>query len=397
MKASGGDYTSLLLAVGFFRNKIVLSTPQIQVDAGDYSAQGGIDIHDIITGAANFLDIIGDTREIASLAFVQGDTYTGGVSSAKAGVGSVNLSNSGNDITITRATTNPTLTDIVNGDKILIVDDSGVVTTPTVSSATETVITLATTAPTVGGYGSSVLILPNRKIGTINFSNPGGMVRLKGFWIVDISESYSGLVTSAYQGGTLLLEKCAIQFTTSPSFYNSHISSNNVNLALFATSGEPAILAFRKALFDFNYAFCLKTTPLAQEKGVVYVKNFATIGLGTFTANKGGHIELEVGTYRKGTPVSGMQAADTGSSGYINNVSFLGPTEGGTSEIAINANEGGQILIKNTTIKDWATGLYASNGSNIVSRTMTFTNVTTAKSPASSGSLGNNGSMVIEV
>lgn len=87
-----------------------------------------------------------------------------GVSPAKSalGVGIVTLSNSGNDLTVSCATTSPDFGSlgIAAGRKLSVIDDSGTKTTETVDSVSGGTITLAGTAPTVGSSGSAVFVLP---------------------------------------------------------------------------------------------------------------------------------------------------------------------------------------------------------------------------------------------
>lgn len=180
----------------------VLKSVIIDFDAGDYNES--LDLSKL-TGE---VVLRGDNRNIVGFSYVDNVTIQSDASGA--GVGTCQLANSGSTITVTGSTTNPDFSTLglVSGDKINVMDNSGVVTEREISSVSSNVITITTTAPTVGSNSSAVIILPNRKIQQKVFhdANKSLKVKFKGFILEDCVEVAESCV--------MLIENCVIKNIT---------------------------------------------------------------------------------------------------------------------------------------------------------------------------------------
>lgn len=148
------------------KNKVYFGyKPIVTYTAGTYSALDLTNLYDEIT-------LQGDTRGCAGLTFMHCASATTIVphwsTATGAGVGKVTLSSSGNNITISCATTNPDFGAAGNiwgrGDKLWIVNSSKALAEYTIDSVSANTITLTGAAPTINAYGCSVTFVPNRII-----------------------------------------------------------------------------------------------------------------------------------------------------------------------------------------------------------------------------------------
>lgn len=163
VRAAGGDFTTIQGAINFFKNKLIVGSCVIDVESATYAES--VSVVDLFIGATGSLKIQGDTRVLAGQSYVDGaETNTSGL--ANGGTGVFTLTNAGNDITITGATTNPDFDadGWGNGDKILTYDNAGAVAEHTISSTLNNVITLTGAAPALGNDATAIMLQPDRNI-----------------------------------------------------------------------------------------------------------------------------------------------------------------------------------------------------------------------------------------
>ena len=241
---SGQDYSSLAnaLADQYFCNDLILDVTDDRNEALS-----------IESGNVGSLTIRGDTRELAGLSYL----HNSAISSSKsdAGVGTITLSNSGNDLIVAASTTNPDFASDGwgNGDKIRVIDDSGNYSEATVSSVSGNTITLSTTAPTVGSVGSSVTLVPNKKLYNasgipILFTNAELSLTLQGLSI-ETSGTADIFTILVALGAKLTLENCVVSdLRTSGGFVAVRIEENSV---LTATSECSLVKALATGIETF--------------------------------------------------------------------------------------------------------------------------------------------------
>lgn len=185
------------------KNFFAKYTPQVTFPSGACTID--------ITEVYNKVQLIGDTRECA------GRTYAGTIAiysaSTNSGSGVCTLATTAaNTITVTGAGGNPDFSAVGNvwdaGDSIIIVSDTGVVTLDTITSisgAGHNEINTTGAAPTVGGMGSSITLVPNRTIASQVVLRSFNDIEFQGFL-------FSGAVTSELilNYGNLKLSKCVV-------------------------------------------------------------------------------------------------------------------------------------------------------------------------------------------
>lgn len=185
------DYTTIQGALDYFANKICVGC-YINVDAGTYDEFLTLSVLSL-TNNYRGITIQGDSRVLAGAAWVDGAPILNGQTNG--GTGACALSNSGNNIVVAGATTNPDFGagGVMSGDKVMIFNNSWAWAEYTVSSVSANTITLTTAAPAVGSTGTSIILLPNRRLipssgGTpMQFFSSGSMI---GFYIKAYSTSY---------------------------------------------------------------------------------------------------------------------------------------------------------------------------------------------------------------
>lgn len=204
---AAGDYATLAAALAAF-DRFEGTTWTLLEDVSEAFGPG-----DSKSGS---LTIVGDTRALAGVCYVHGAAPSSGYGTALAGSGAATLSNSGNDIVVACATTNPDFSTLAAGDLVSVVSDAGARTVETVYSVSSNTITLTGTAPTVGGSGSSVCILPNRKWsygGNLLTVGGGGGLTLeaKGVRFVKTGTAAATAISVAYPLNVLLLANCVVE------------------------------------------------------------------------------------------------------------------------------------------------------------------------------------------
>lgn len=156
----------------------------------------------------------GDTRPLAGYTWLHCadnvETIPHWTTKENAGVGAVTLSTGTDEndhiIYIECATTNPVLTSVVAGDLLFIRLAAGTSAIYTVASSSANSITLTAEAPTLGNYGDSITLIPNRSItADIVIANKDRLI-FQGFYIV-------GSLEISGKAGFL---NCAIKEETDP-------------------------------------------------------------------------------------------------------------------------------------------------------------------------------------
>lgn len=151
--------------------------PIVTYEAGSHT----IDLSNII----DKITIQGDTRGLAGLSYMHGSTV---VSTATgAGVGTITLSSSGNDVTVACSTTNPDFSTLLAGDKLLICNTSKVIAEYEIASVSGNTITLTTSAPTINSKAACITIVPNRTISTALSIDHENRITFQGFKFTSVS------------------------------------------------------------------------------------------------------------------------------------------------------------------------------------------------------------------
>lgn len=163
VKAAGGDFTTIQGAIDWFKDYIIKGACKIEVDAGTYDE--AVTFADLIIAPGASLELEGDTRALVGLSYVDGASMNQ-VGLANCGSGTCGLSNAGNNITVTGSSTNPNFASagIVNGDKVITLNNAGTIAIYTVSSVSSNTITLTGTAPALGNDGTAIGLMPNRAV-----------------------------------------------------------------------------------------------------------------------------------------------------------------------------------------------------------------------------------------
>jgi len=228
--AAGGDFTSLAEIISgrrYFDNDIL--------DFTDASLPSNFADFAFIKGLVN---LRGDTRPLAGHGYLDGAKIFSGA--AGAGTLIIALSNSALTLTVGTSGVAPDFAGWVSGDKLKVIDNSGVITEVTIASVAANVFTLTATAPTVGGRGSSVVLIPNKQI-----VNGAALFDLNGYYPLHIevtglhikSTASAILVTSlgdkqsvnftncVFEGGQLRVTSSARTKITNCSFVSSGTSN----------------------------------------------------------------------------------------------------------------------------------------------------------------------------
>jgi hypothetical protein len=205
VQAAGGDFTTIQAAINWFKEKLIVGSCIIDVEAGTYAES--VNVVDLFIGAAGSLEIQGDTRVLAGQSYVDG-AETNTQSKANGGTGVFTLANAGNDITVTGATTNPDFDadGWGNGDKILAYDNVGATAEHTIDSVLNNVITLTAAAPALGNDGTAIVLQPDRKISAataLTVDGPRGL-QISGFYLVGTA----GDGLSATNGAVCIARNC---------------------------------------------------------------------------------------------------------------------------------------------------------------------------------------------
>lgn len=222
VQAAGGDFTTIQGAVDFFKNKLIVGSCLITVEAATYAES--VSVVDLFIGATGSLEIRGDTRVLAGQSYVDG-AETNTSSKANGGTGVFTLANAGNDITVTGATTNPDFDadGWGSGDKILTYDNAGAVAEHTISSTLNNVITLTGAAPALGNDATAIMLQPDRKItGATSLT----VDVAKGIQATGLYFAGSGGGVSVENGGYCIIRNCAARPTSGNGFVTSGFYSS---------------------------------------------------------------------------------------------------------------------------------------------------------------------------
>lgn len=222
VQAAGGDFTTIQGAVDFFKNKLIVGSCLITVEAATYAES--VSVVDLFIGATGSLEIRGDTRVLAGQSYVDG-AETNTSSKANGGTGVFTLANAGNDITVTGATTNPDFDadGWGSGDKILTYDNAGAVAEHTISSTLNNVITLTGAAPALGNDATAIMLQPDRKItGATSLT----VDVAKGIQATGLYFAGSGGGVSVENGGYCIIRNCAARPASGNGFVASGFYSS---------------------------------------------------------------------------------------------------------------------------------------------------------------------------
>jgi len=389
------DGVNLSSVLPNFEKKVLVANGKINMAAGVY---GGVHtIQDIITSDTGFLTIEGDTRAIVGFGFIHGSNPT--TNPTNGGSGAITISNSGNDITVARATTNPNFAtaSIVAGDIVWYVDNSGNYGSITVSSVSGNVITCTAAAPTLGGNGSAVCIIPNRKLdNSILFKAMAGKVLLKGFELVNL---YCGIFnTGAYEnpnavgGGILFLQNCVsksqVNIRQGTLIFGGTDGSLLSACSLFRTSGQ-SIAAKTGGQVSMS-GVAILTSVDSTDGGRTHLYKCLLGRYSGTSASLGGILHLDSCEFRGA--VGSHLYANNGGHIYAYNtlIKNVSPTAG----YGIQAGKGGHVFIYSCTIEYCIIGGYAVDGGFISSYGTTLVGNDINYSPTA-GSLGNNGALIV--
>lgn len=407
---TGKDYDTLSAAVTAYLNSILddATTVKLVCDSTVTLTENltipGLKGTLVIDG-----DLIRNTTydSMAGFSFVHGtnplhypdDTGLGGK-------GNITLSTAGNNITVTRATTNPVFTNVLtNGDKLQGVDNSGVWWERTVQSISggNTIVCTAA-APTMNHLGTGFSILANCHLGStysIDLDGPGRLI-LNGL-AAKVKIVGTGNDTNGYiQGGdgTIQLLRGNYDFEARTGRvtmgYGDMVGGARIN-AVSNLTNAAGLCSNAAKLHSYGNTFLGTVTyPVNITSNSDILLNYSTI--------VGYYYGLVVGD-----PVKV----------YLNNVTVLNTTRGiearGNAVITliaatvknytignygVIADVGGRVVFYDATsvIDNFGGGLIAANGGLLVYPTgTTISNCTIPVSPSSSGTLGNNGGMIVIV
>ena len=364
---TGLDYTSITSAISALERKTV-SYPKLTLDAGTYSEK-------ILDGSEKLLctalELVGDTRTIVSSSYVDGLVIKSN-DNINGGVGTCSLSNSGNDIAIIGATTNPDFAELVASDKIIVIDNSNNVSECTISSVSANVLTLSAAAPSVGSTGSSVTILPNRKI-TYSSSLLSGnflcKVKLTGFYL-DIDADVN--ILNAEYNQAIELNNCT--FNNNGRAYAA--VKLNRNSLLFSTNSIYSNVSFINSSI---YALDTNNSTVVLQG----LANLKTLGIYLTT----GSSAILHDYFCTANGLNSANYSSTGSSINLNYFQCHGYYRGLYSFIEST------IWADDPYIANCNIGIYANVNSSNYCRRVTWVSNSTNASPASSGSTGNSDSI----
>lgn len=201
----GKDFSTIQAALNSLKGRLVNKAVYIDVDPGTYNEN--IVAEDILYSGSltGYAQIRGDTRPLAGLSFVHGLPST--TRRTEQGIGTYSITNSGNTITVTATTTNPSFNGWGNGDQILILYSGATIAyTYTISSVSGNTITLTTTAPTMNALGVSITLVPNRRIHATSGNAVTCYTRLgiTGFYITSVATPLAGSVGVLSVGSSVI-------------------------------------------------------------------------------------------------------------------------------------------------------------------------------------------------
>lgn len=381
------------LAIDEFANKLILAgESKISFSEGTW-ALGNTSRDDIITSNNTYLLFEGDTRTDVGFMFVHGATPQ--LNSTNVGVGQVTLNSSGNNITVTRSSSNPNFSSagIVNGDSVSVYTAGSGESIFTVDSVSGNIITLTSSAPSsMNSLGSSLTLLPNRILGngTGSFYFNGNNARLffKGWRLDDpIGMGFFGLDN---QNNTIYLQNCTMYnnggITTSGTLYFGHPDSftpsySSIIGAIQDVRSSSQIYALGIGMHNSSFYASTSGSFIYMKQcygarsgsnGVIYVFDGASaygedlkfyMNATGVRSGHGGRISLQTATFNR-------ESGDVLGSGLY-------------------AENGGKIYIRTGDIRYYTSGAYAIDGGIVIVDSSTLLGNTSNFNPTA-GALGNN-------
>ncbi|MCP4083178.1 MAG: hypothetical protein GY743_23395 [Planctomycetaceae bacterium] len=281
VQAAGGDFTTIQDAVDWFKNKLIVGSCIIDVEAATYAES--VSATDLFIGATGSLEIQGDTRVLAGQSYVDG-AETNVLAKANGGTGVFTLANAGATITVTGATTNPDFDadGWGNGDKILSYDNAGATAEYTILSVLNNVITLTVAAPVLGNDGTAIVLQPDRKISgatAITIDGPKGL-EMTGLYVVG---STYGI--NATNGSSGVVRNC-LSYSTVYGFYaNTGYSALDCSGgANSAWGGSQGFRASGASAIECPYAVCVGSLSGFRAQTFSYMNTHYCVGVNCTTA-----------------------------------------------------------------------------------------------------------------
>lgn len=422
--SGGGD--ALKNKIAEYEDKILIGKVTINAAAATYNVP---EIKNLITADENFFDVAGDTRELAGLMFIDGTTplYYDAYGLTKAGKGSSNSDTiqivDGNDgadyvqVSWTNQTNAPDFSDFGSGDKLIVKGSNNVFTELTISSVSGNKIYTTTTPPSLGTKGDSLVMVPNRIISgsggtTLDVLGNQSRVRLRGFAFEGFDNINVGLAdynpisteTDQLDGGIIKILNCLFKHTGLIN-YNGlcliHASSmtgisgntdvtldvGNENMVQGKALTRCAAFGMSGADFEVN----------CDEGGELYVTQSAFTGYGGFDIYKNGNSSIVSSEIFEVSISSAYAGIDVryGGLAFVNYLTVEEVVNSGNA-YGFYAAMGGRICDKDqVTAINCDRGAFANNGGFIAIHPSGFSGNTTDYDPSTSGSVDNNGSLLV--
>lgn len=393
-----GDFTTLAQLADYINYVGLLdenSTIIADVDAGTYAENVEI------TNLLGRLIIRGDQRTVFGYGFAH---RANPLPRTNSGSGLITLANSGNNITVTRAGSNPNFSTAIAGDTLLIMDKTGTAGIHTVASVASNVITLTGTAPNIDGLGAGFCLIPNRVVTSIANKSRGNLI-IQGFHCNTFYQGNPALEVFPNQhGGTLEIDNCflylgKIYCSVGIVKIGSALTDNGLPGGSGATSGfNTECLAFNSGAIEANGYCALGSstssfqTAMGSRNGgklLLFGSSLVSCTQPSVKLDYAGELKASycfiLGNYNPS--VSAVYGADAFMQGCV--IEYAGtPLYNG-----VVAN-GGDVKMVACTVKVCDIGLYALNGGKINFLSGVFASNNTNASPATSGALGNNGGLI---
>lgn len=260
---AGGDYPTIQAAIDYFKGKIVTGVCSINVEAGTYAEV--LDVSNIVV--AGVLNIIGDTRALAGVPYINGDIV--GTDPMNGGSGTVALARSASPYKVLTVTCGSVAVDF-DADFWGAGDTVITYTGKTANTVVENVLTGAANATLTGtnawgsavgtaGEGCTIILKPNVIIQGIVVSNVRG-VNIQGFYVKPSSTSLNGIFIGYHSGVSVtntVIDSCTSAFHV---FYNARAYASNC-VSIQSTVG---LYVVYQAYANSLYYACIKNTTSFQ-------------------------------------------------------------------------------------------------------------------------------------
>lgn len=361
------------------KNKLLLAPVTLNLVT---MAASDFTISNFVTTEDSYLKIVGDTREIAGYTFIHGKNPKG-TAGGLSGSGTVTLSSSGNDITIARSGLSPTLSSLVNGDKLWIGNTSGTKAEYTVFSVLGTTITLTAAAPTINDTGAFVSIIPNVNDGSNSwYLHTQGKIIFQGInfqGLINTSEYDISNINDYFTRGDIRFVNC--MFSTNQDFWKANYT--------FLFCHSAAGLFFYEARCTFKSTTWSAQSEFYRCESDSFFCYWVYI-TGVYSRNS---------SYGKDTTFTCFWVmCDNGPTFYGAVWASEGDTFerklGSVSGVGVTGAYGSKISLLFPTVQYFTTGVYANYGSDVAVIAPSYTGNTANTSPATLNTFGNNGSLV---